>query len=156
MRPEGQVSVSWLRGRDSNPGPNGYEPFELPLLHPASHPRHIMQKGSSTCNLKCTQSSRIPHSDYNSFTPSIDLAFTSQFLSLKIQNLGFPRIPSSSVPHYCKPSLVLPCKETRTFRFQYPRLSRTTTTCSALLELTPLLSNTAVERVVSNTHSRLS
>lgn len=27
--------MSWLRGRDSNPGPNGYEPFELPLLHPA-------------------------------------------------------------------------------------------------------------------------
>lgn len=30
---------AWLRGRDSNPGPIGYEPIELPLLHPAPiHP----------------------------------------------------------------------------------------------------------------------
>jgi hypothetical protein len=26
----------WLRGWDSNPGPHGYEPCELPLLHPAT------------------------------------------------------------------------------------------------------------------------
>ena len=26
---------AWLRGWDSNPGPIGYEPIELPLLHPA-------------------------------------------------------------------------------------------------------------------------
>ena len=25
----------WLRGQDSNLGPRGYEPRELPLLHPA-------------------------------------------------------------------------------------------------------------------------
>ena len=26
---------TWLRGRDSNPGPQGYGTYELPLLHPA-------------------------------------------------------------------------------------------------------------------------
>src|SRR3954464_6046331 len=28
--------LKWWRGRDSNPRPLGYEPNELPLLHPAS------------------------------------------------------------------------------------------------------------------------
>src|SRR5205814_110257 len=27
--------LSWLRGRESNPRPPGYEPDEIPLLHPA-------------------------------------------------------------------------------------------------------------------------
>ena len=27
---------SWLRDQDSNLGPHGYEPCELPLLHPAT------------------------------------------------------------------------------------------------------------------------
>ena len=27
---------SWLRDQDSNLGPHGYEPCELPLLHPAA------------------------------------------------------------------------------------------------------------------------
>lgn len=30
----------WLRDQDSNLGPRGYEPRELPLLHPASYPIH--------------------------------------------------------------------------------------------------------------------
>ena len=29
------LSTSWWRERDSNPRPSGYEPDELPLLHPA-------------------------------------------------------------------------------------------------------------------------
>jgi hypothetical protein len=32
----GLHATSWWRGRDSNPRPLGYEPNELPLLHPAS------------------------------------------------------------------------------------------------------------------------
>ena len=28
---------SWLRDQDSNLGPHGYEPCELPLLHPATY-----------------------------------------------------------------------------------------------------------------------
>ncbi|MDB5170523.1 MAG: hypothetical protein JWO35_217 [Candidatus Saccharibacteria bacterium] len=30
-------SLTWLRDQDSNLGPRGYEPRELPLLHPASN-----------------------------------------------------------------------------------------------------------------------
>src|SRR5690606_8458217 len=30
---------NWLRGTDLNRRPRGYEPRELPLLHPATHPR---------------------------------------------------------------------------------------------------------------------
>ncbi len=30
-----QVKILWLRGTDSNRRPSGYEPDELPLLHPA-------------------------------------------------------------------------------------------------------------------------
>jgi hypothetical protein len=29
-------NVNWLRDQDSNLGPRGYEPRELPLLHPAA------------------------------------------------------------------------------------------------------------------------
>ena len=30
------IFLLWLRDQDSNLGPRGYEPRELPLLHPAS------------------------------------------------------------------------------------------------------------------------
>jgi hypothetical protein len=30
------VIAIWLRDQDSNLGPHGYEPCELPLLHPAT------------------------------------------------------------------------------------------------------------------------
>jgi len=32
----GAASVLWLQGLDSNQRPSGYEPAELPLLHPAT------------------------------------------------------------------------------------------------------------------------
>ncbi len=32
---------NWLRGKDSNLRPSGYEPDELPLLHPASQTKII-------------------------------------------------------------------------------------------------------------------
>ena len=31
------LTISWLRGQDSNLRPLGYEPNELPLLHPAAY-----------------------------------------------------------------------------------------------------------------------
>jgi hypothetical protein len=31
-----EVEYAWLRDQDSNLGPHGYEPCELPLLHPAT------------------------------------------------------------------------------------------------------------------------
>jgi hypothetical protein len=34
------VIATWLRGQDSNLRPRGYEPRELPLLHPASSGNH--------------------------------------------------------------------------------------------------------------------
>ncbi len=36
-----RVRLFWLRGRDSNPRTLGYEPSEMPLLHPASQPPAI-------------------------------------------------------------------------------------------------------------------
>ena len=37
MTPEGLfIFIQWLRGQDSNLRPLGYEPNELPLLHPAT------------------------------------------------------------------------------------------------------------------------
>ena len=31
-----EMTSNWLRGKDSNLRPSGYEPDELPLLHPAA------------------------------------------------------------------------------------------------------------------------
>jgi hypothetical protein len=36
--------LPWWRERDSNPRPSGYEPDELPLLHPASQLDNQIEK----------------------------------------------------------------------------------------------------------------
>ena len=40
----GSVVLFWLRGQDSNLRPLGYEPNELPLLHPAALRYRILYK----------------------------------------------------------------------------------------------------------------
>ena len=48
------VVSKWWRGRDSNPRPLGYEPNELPLLHPAAQVVGRMGAG------RCPQRPRLP------------------------------------------------------------------------------------------------
>ena len=38
------VQIDWLRGQDSNLRPLGYEPNELPLLHPATGELSVVSK----------------------------------------------------------------------------------------------------------------
>lgn len=47
----GEAAAIWLQGRDLNPRPRGYEPREIPLLHPdteSSRPSF----GGLLCSLK--------------------------------------------------------------------------------------------------------
>ena len=63
----GGGSQSRSRGLDSNQGPSGYEPDELPLLHPALRPKFyhpiplpsthdLFPKGKMTAKISCIMS----------------------------------------------------------------------------------------------------
>lgn len=41
--------IFWLRDQDSNLGPRGYEPRELPLLHPATMGAYYVIKQGWYC-----------------------------------------------------------------------------------------------------------
>lgn len=43
----------WLRGQDSNLRPRGYEPRELPLLHPAMNGLNIVANRGGNVNIGC-------------------------------------------------------------------------------------------------------
>ena len=51
-------NCQWWRGRDSNPRPLGYEPNELPLLHPAARKRGTL--GIRGGGRRCPQRPRLP------------------------------------------------------------------------------------------------
>src|SRR3954452_16200074 len=59
----GFAACTWLRGTDSNRRPSGYEPDELPLLHPATSKSNdspdscISGRGSAQVRLAATVSS---------------------------------------------------------------------------------------------------
>ena len=50
--PTGVGLLFWLRGQDSNLRPRGYEPRELPLLHPAPWWSEHCSKQRSKCQLR--------------------------------------------------------------------------------------------------------
>ena len=79
------ISYAWLRGTDSNRRPSGYEPDELPLLHPADAAYQRPRCGSNCATRQAvravrtatpTQSEMVLTTDHLHVVPDDDYART--------------------------------------------------------------------------------